>query len=930
MEQPPEAGAGATRVEPLPAMDALREDVHTLGDIVGQVVREQAGERIFGLVETVRLAAIEARAEGRADVDRERALLEWAEAQSTADLTLIVRAFTVYFHLINVAEQHHRVRRLYERERSDAPLPESIEAAVALLRERGVTETEISALLPVLVVRPVFTAHPSEVRRPTLLQHLDRCMALLVEHDVFKANPRRRRAIADALRAEITLLWQTAETRSERPGVLDEVQSVVRVLSGTVYDVAPQAQRTLLTAVLGGERALPPSPEAHPFLRPGSWVGGDRDGNPFVTPDVTVAAARLGRTAVLRRYHDDVQAIGRDLSISQRLVGASPQLLASLERDLAALGAQPVPQWADEPYRRKCGLIAERLRRTAEDEPGGYSTPDALLADLRLMRTSLLAHRSERVAGSALWDLEVRVRTFGFSLCELEVRQHAARFAAAVGELLQLHGSGSYADLSEHERAELLERSLALSPLAVLPAALSAETRQTLATFRAIAAIQDRQGEAACQTVIISMCHAPSDVLAVLVLARETGLFSWDGPDAPSETCRARIDIVPLFEEVEELRSSARVMEALLASPAYRAALRARGWQQQIMLGYSDSNKDAGYLAATWETYRAQESLARMARSAGLGLELFHGRGGAVGRGGGPMGRAILARPPEARLPTLKVTEQGEVIFARYSHPEIAERHFEQMIHALLRSALEPAEGDPPDEWVRTMERLASRSREVYQRHIKNAPEFLRYFREATPFPELASLNLASRPVSRGGSQTLTLADLRAIPWGFSWTQTRANVPGWFGLGTAIEEEIAAGGVERLRAMYAGWRFFATAMDNAQRSLGIADMPTVRRYTTLATDGSAQLDLLDAEYARSVRAVLRVTGQQTLLERSSVLARSIRLRNPYVDALHVAQIALLRRYRAQTTGGQGEDAAPLLDAIHHSINGIAAGLQETG
>lgn len=935
-----ESSALARRA-PIAAMDALREDVRMLGDLVGQVVREQAGERIFALVEEVRHAAIAARDAAPPDAERERSLLQWAERQSTADLTSIVRAFSIYFHVINAAEQNHRVRRLYEREHDDAPLPESISAAVATLREHGISQERLTALLPMLRVRPVFTAHPSEARRPTLLLHLEHCATLLAEYDRFRENPRRRRAIQETLRAVITLLWQTAETRSERPSVLDEVQSVLRVLAGTVYDVAPQAQRTLTSAILNAPWGTLPAPESASFLQPGSWVGGDRDGNPFVTPEVTIAAARLARAAILRRYIEEAQAIGRDLSVSLRLTGASDALLSSLEHDRVALGVLPVAQWADEPYRRKCGIIAERLRRTAEDEPGAYPNEDALLADLRIIRESLLAHCGQRLAGGRLWDLEERVRTFGFRLCELEIRQHSARFHSAVAELLQLARAIPYDTLDEAGRAARLESALASAPVAAPSAALSPETRQTLATFDAIRAIQQRHGEAACRTVIISMCRAPSDVLAVLLLAREAGLFDWDGAVA-----HASIDIVPLFEEIGELRQSAPILAALLRSAAYRAALRARDWRQQVMIGYSDSNKDAGYLAAAWETYRAQEALARFAAEQGLALELFHGRGGAVGRGGGPMGRAILARPPHARFPTLKVTEQGEVIFARYSHAVIAERHFEQILHALLRSALEPPESDPPAEWTAAMDRLAVRSREVYRRQIKENPAFLRFFRDATPFPELASLNLASRPVSRQGRGGVdepppSLNDLRAIPWSFSWTQTRANVPGWFGIGSALSEEIASGGLERLRAMYTGWRYFTTTMDNAQRSLGIADMPTFHRYASLASDGETQLAVVDDEYQRAVSAVLQITQQQALLERSSILARSIRLRNPYVDALHLAQIALLRRYRAAPEPAElAEEAAPssdaeaerakLLDAIHHSINGIAAGLQETG
>ncbi len=931
------------RNAPLAEMDALREDVRILGDLVGQVVREQAGDGVFALVEQVRHAAIAAR--DGAPSEAERSLLEWAEGQTTADLIGVVRAFSVYFHVINVAEQHNRVRRLYERERSAAQLAESIADAVSGLRARGVSQEQMTALLPALRVRSVFTAHPSEARRPTVLQHLEYCATLLAEYDNFRENPRRRQAILEALRAAITLLWQTADTRSERPSVLDEVHSVVRVLAGTVYDVAPQVQRTLESVVLNAPWGTLSAPEDVVFLQPGSWVGGDRDGNPFVTPEVTLAAARLARVAILRRYIEDMHAIGRDLSVSLRLIGASEALLASLEHDRVALGIIPVAQWADEPYRRKCGIIAERLRRTVEDEPGGYLSEEALLTDLRLVRESLLAYHGQRIAGSRLWDFEARVRIFGFRLCELEIRQHAMTFHAAVAELLQLSGSGPYETLDEAGRVACLEAALASPPITLPAAALSSMTRQTLATFGAVRAIQERHGEAACRTLIISMCRAPSDVLAALLLAHNAGLFHWRGsatPGTESGAAEARIDIVPLFEEVAELRNSANILDGLLRSPAYCAALRARGWRQQVMIGYSDSNKDAGYLAASWETFRAQDALARGASAHGLELELFHGRGGAVGRGGGPMGRAILARPPSARFPTLKVTEQGEVIFARYSHPVIAERHLEQVLHALLRSALEPAEDDPLAEWMETMDRLATRSREAYQWRIKDNPDFLRFFRSATPFSELASLNLASRPVSRAGSggaddPSPTLADLRAIPWSFSWTQTRANVPGWFGLGSALSEEIAHGGLERLRAMYTGWRFFSTTMDNAQRSLGIADMPTFHRYASLASAGESQLAVVDAEYQLAVDAVLTVTRQQTLLERSSMLARSIQLRNPYVDALHLAQIALLRRYRAAlapndqeaTTSAEAE-RAQLLDAIHHSINGIAAGLQETG
>ena len=910
------------RAEPI---DTLRDDVHLLGELVGEVLREQGGPDLLAAVEHARTTAIALRSRDSADLMRERGLLQWAQRQSTGRLLQLVRAFSIYFHLINLAEQRHRVRILRERARAGVALQESIAAGVAALRDEGIPFSTLQGAVQQLEVRPVFTAHPSETRRRTLLQHLARTADLIAQLDDPHATPHSRAVIQDDLRERITLLWQTAEARMEKPSVLDEVGSMLHILSGTVYTVAPQIQRSLDTAV---ERAYPYDQRTGTptFLRFGSWVGGDRDGNPMVNAEVTRAAARMARAAILQRYQEEVQALGRDLSISARLAGASPELMESIDRDRTDLGTQRVKSWADEPYRRKFGLIAERLRRTERDEPSRYHSADALLADLHLIRESLLARGGQRIARGALLDLIRRVAIFGFHFAELELRQHADRYKAAVNELLQLAGGPDYAVLDEAGRQAALERELAGARLGLPPEALSPATREALNIFRAMADIQQRNGPQACQTVIISMCRAPSDILAVLLLAREASLFSWSG----SEIASSRLDVVPLFEEIGELQSCGEILQRLGSIPVYRAALAARGNRQQVMLGYSDSNKDGGYLAATWQTYCAQSALARAAQALGIELIVFHGRGGAIGRGGGPTGRAILARPPEASIPKLKVTEQGEVIFARYGHPVIAERHFEQVISSLLLSALESSTHEPEAEWVQTMERLAATSRQHYEALVKGAPDFLAFFQQATPFPELGTLNLASRPVSRSGSAALAFDDLRAIPWVFSWTQIRANLPGWFGLGSALQAEIGNGGLERLQAMYRGWRFFAMALDNTQLSLGTADMATVRRYMTLAKNGSRVFQHITAEYEQSVSALLQITRQHELLERSPVLSRSIKLRNPYVDALHVAQIALLRRYRTLPDDTPPEERAALLDAIHHSINGIAAGLQTTG
>ncbi len=901
----------------LPA-DRLHEDVHVLGDLVGQILREQAGDRLFALVEHVRTTAIALRSQPF-DIERESTLLSWATAQSTADLAGIVRAFSVYFHVINMAEEHHRVRVLRERDQGDAPIAESIAAAVSELNAQGIGPEMVTRTVTDLSVHPVFTAHPSEARRRTILFHLEsiaRCLDIL--DDPRLSSPQRAAAQND-LRCEATLLWQTAETQTERPTALDEVQSMLGVLAGVLYDVAPRVQHTL-------EEVAPTQARA-PFLRLSTWVGGDRDGNPHVNPDVTRAAARLARRAILRRYLDDVAALGRDLSISARLIGASPELWDSLETDLLALQEQRVAAWADEPYRRKCGLIAERLNRTLRLEPEGYATPARFLADLDLMRTSLQAHRGQRIADGALRDLITRARLFGFHLAEIEVRQHAERHTAAVAELLRLASGEDYAALDQSERTARLSQMLYGPPFALPRDALSPATRDVLETLSAIVDIQLQQGPQACQTYIISMSRSASDVLAVQLLAREVGLFRWDGV----HPALAKLDIVPLFEEVEELERCGSILSTLFAVPAYRAALAARGMRQQVMIGYSDSNKAAGYVAATWHTYRAQADLARTATAAGVRLQIFHGRGGAVGRGGGPMERAIQARPASARFPELKVTEQGEVIFARYGHRAIAERHFNQIIYGLLLSALGRAEVPPAAEWVATIERLVERSRAAYMQLTQIDHSFLSFFRQVTPFSELSSLNIASRPVSRSGTVPERLDDLRAIPWSFSWTQVRANLPGWYGLGTALEYEIAENNLGQLQSMYQGWRFFATAIDNAQRSLGIADMRTFRRYLSLARPGeTTYADRIFAEFDRSVAAVLQVTKQQELLEHTSTLARAIRLRNPYLDALHVAQIALLQRLHALPESSTPEERAALLDVIHHSINGIAVGLQTTG
>ncbi|MFN0073590.1 MAG: phosphoenolpyruvate carboxylase, partial [Chloroflexota bacterium] len=899
------ASSPPPRAEPI---DRLRDDVHLLGSLVGDVLREQGGDELFQSVEHIRRGAIAARSSDPPDAAAFANLVTWMSEQPTGRLLEIVRAFGVYFHLINLAEQHHRLRIIRQRATAGETIAESISAGLAAAQQSGHPPERISNALAALQIHPVLTAHPSETRRRTLLQHLETVSTLINRLDDPRITPDEQAATLDELRARITLIWQTSEVRQERPTVLDEVQSVLFVLGGPLLQAISTVQAELdrWQASLGTDDHLP----MRPAIRVGSWVGGDRDGNPSVTPEITRATARLARATILRHYRDALSELGRDLSISGRLVGASEALLTSLDQDLRELAVQPVRAWADEPYRRKLGLINERLRRSEDGRAGGYTDASELCANLTLIAQSLMEHNAGRIATGPVRAILRQVEIFGFHLAELEVRQHSDRHTSAVAELLGLLGVSGYESFSEQDRIAALENRLAGPPLSIMPDALTAGTRETLSTFEAIRDVQDMSGAHACQTYVISMCRSESDVLAVLLLARESGLFTWDG----NESATSRLDVVPLFETIQELKTAGEIMARLLNRRPYRAALRARGNRQQVMVGYSDSNKDGGYLTSAWETFRAQKRLDDALRPNAIELTVFHGRGGAIGRGGGPTTRAIHAQPPEiARTGVFKLTEQGEIVTARYANRDLAARHLEQIIHAMLAAVLDEADQEQPPAWIEAMDELATSSHRAYETLIRKTDGFLDLFHQMTPFPELASLNLASRPVSRWSSNTTTasLDELRAIPWVFSWTQARTNLPGWFGLGTALSAALQRERLATLQDMYQHWPFFAATIDNAQVSLGTADLATARQYARLASVPAA-FDVIEQEYGRTVASVLCITGEPALLGEQSLLARSIRLRNPYVDALHLAQITLLKRIRALPPGGEVQERATLL------------------
>jgi phosphoenolpyruvate carboxylase len=908
-------------------IERLRNDVRFLGQLLGDTLVEQAGPDILALVERVRSEAISARDRGE---PVNQTLVNTVTGLSYEQMAALVRAFTLYFYLVNAAEENYRLWSLRQRMLANPARlrPESIAATIEALREMGITRDALQAFLRRLKIRPVLTAHPSEARRRTILQHLQQVSRLIAELD----RTQDREKVLEELAEVATQLWQTDELRVSRPTPLDEIRTGLFIFDRTLFDVVPQIYRDLERALT---RFYPGEPFQIPaFLKFSTWIGGDRDGNPAVTNQVTLEALALQRETVLRRYRADVADLSQSMSSSVRRVGVSAALLDLIAREAEQLGnrgQQILGEYPVEPYRQMLGLIDERLRLTEENLVGGYASVDELLTQLDEIANSLCEHRGQRIAAGAFADLRWRVRVFGFHLAEMEIREHSSRHAEALAEILAATGvCANYLSLSSEEQTKLLMREI-INPRPLIPSELrfSPGTVRVVELFRTIRLAQERFGADAIRRYVVSMTHSPADVLAVVLLAKEAGLLDLREGRSP----QASIQVVPLFEGIEDLSESPETLRALFTIGPYRRLVTATGDVQEIMLGYSDSNKDGGYLAANVQLYEAQEPLADACTEFGVQIELFQGRGGAIGRGGGPMGRAIAAMSPRALNARLKYTEQGEVIFTRYGNPGIAHRHLEQVVYWTMMAGLAPqhpaATGEQFALWQATLKDLAERSLLAYRVLIDQTPGFERYFREATPFPEIAQHAIASRPVSRSTSGQL--ADVRAIPWGFSWTQCRVNLPGWYGVGSGVESYLSAHPNNQglLAAMYQGWPVFRSIVDNCQVSLATADMAVARLYRDAVADRAlAQriFTLIVDEYERSRRAVVAITGQRVLLGESSILLQSIRLRNPYVDPLNVVQATLLRT--VHQGGFYGDRRA--VDLILQTINGIAAGVQTTG
>ncbi|CAG1003141.1 phosphoenolpyruvate carboxylase [Burkholderiales bacterium] len=923
----------ASRSLPAVADDAdkdrpLREDTRLLGRILGDVLRLQAGEAGFARIEAIRQTAIRFRRGEGAEADAARAELSaLLDGMPIAQVLDVVRAFSYFSHLANIAEDVHQNRRRRAHAMAGSPPQRgSIAAAISELTAEGVDAAAIVRWCEVARVSPVLTAHPTEVQRKSILDAERGIAELVSRRDRMSLSPVESADVERRLRRRVLGLWQTAMLRLSRLQVVDEIENGLAYYRYTFLDELPKLlvdfASTLGRDAAGGELLSP-------FLRMGSWIGGDRDGNPHVTAQTLWQAVRAQSAVAFGHYLEQAHRLGGELSLSTRLVRPTGALVA-----LAQSAHDTNPHRQDEPYRQALIGIYARLAATARQKSAvtlprpphvelpPYETPEAFAADLATIAGSLASHGAASLAEERLLPLRYAVAAFGFHLASVDLRQNADVHEVVVGEILARAGvADDYASLDEPVRVALLAEELASPrPLRSPFVAYSERTASELAIVDAAADVHAGYGAEAVPHYVISRCRSVSDLLEVAVLLKSAGLVR-DG--------RSALDIVPLFESIDDLERAGGIMREALALPAWRRLVAARGNRQEVMLGYSDSNKDGGYLAANWALYRAERDLVDAFGTAGVTLALFHGRGGTVGRGGGPSFDAILAQPKGSAAAGLRLTEQGEIIASKYSDPELGRRNLETLVAAALEAGLSDAEqlGDRADAYYRAMDELSAHALRAYRALVYETPGFVEYFRASTPIAEIVDLNLGSRPASRTASTRIE--DLRAIPWVFSWSQCRLMLPGWYGVGGAIAawRRDRPDALALLREMYARWPFFASVLSNMAMVLSKTDLAVASRYANLVPDPVLRADVFSriaGEHARTLEALASISGQAHPLADNPTLERSLRNRVPYLDPLNHLQIELLTRFR----GGQTDERTRR--AIHLTINGLAAGLRNSG
>ncbi len=920
----------------------LIDDIRLLGRMLGDVIREQEGSAAFELIEQVRKLSVAFRRD--ADAEADKALKKLLKSLSADETVRVIRAFTYFSHLANLAEDRHHIRRRIVHERAGNTQEGSIEVALSRLRWAGIAPKVIAQTLASSYVSPVLTAHPTEVQRKSILDAERDIAQLLTARDDIKTQallyaaskdaltPRELAANEALLRARVMQLWQTRLLRFSKLTVADEIENALSYYESTFLREIPRIYADL-------ERELGNYPVAS-FLRMGQWIGGDRDGNPNVSAQTLEYALRRQSEVALRHYLTEVHYLGGELSISARLVEVSPEMQA-----LATRSPDPSEHRVDEPYRRALTGMYARLAATLKDLTGGdaarhavapqnaYALAEDFLADLRVIQASLAAHHGAALVAQRLHPLIRAVEVFGFHLATVDLRQSSDKHEEVVAELLAVaRVEANYSALDEDAKRKVLLGLLNdARPLRVMGTDYSDHARAELAIFEAAKTMRARFGVQAIRHYIISHTETVSDLLEVLLLQKEVGLVR----GTLDQSAVADLIVVPLFETIEDLRNAAPIMRDFYALPGVAKLLQRSGAEQDIMLGYSDSNKDGGIFTSNWELYRAEIALVELfdelANSHNITLRMFHGRGGTVGRGGGPSYQAILAQPPGTVRGQIRLTEQGEVIGSKYANPEIGRRNLETLVAATLEATLLQPTKPATKAFLQAASELSVASMGAYRALVYDTAGFTDYFFGSTPIREIAELNIGSRPASRKPSQKIE--DLRAIPWGFSWGQCRLTLPGWFGFGAAVDAFVNTAGEDPkarlalLQKMYRDWPFFRTLLSNMDMVLAKSDLALASRYSELVSDARLRKKIftaIEAEWQRTADALTRITGDKTRLAGNESLQRSIRHRFPYIDPLHHLQVELVRRYRA------GQSDQRVQTGIHISINGISAGLRNTG
>ncbi|WP_203287461.1 phosphoenolpyruvate carboxylase [Metabacillus sp. cB07] len=901
---------------------ALRRDVKFLGNMLGDVLVHQGGQPLLEMVEKIR----EMTKSLRSHAD-ESIYADLKAEISTLDPELrkqVIRAFAVYFHLVNIAEQNHRIRRRreYQFQEDSGKQPGSLEHAVASLKENGVSSEVIQQLLKTLSLELIITAHPTEATRRSVLEIHKRIAGLLHSLDQPIHTERERAELEDRLFNEVVILWQTDELRDRKPTVMDEVANGLYYFDETLFEVLPQIHQELelcLSKNYPGQEWHVPN-----FLRFGSWIGGDRDGNPNVTPEITWKTLTKQRALALRKYRESLKVLRKRLSQSTKRVAVSDELLASVQEETPLLSKGERWQVEHEIYRCKLTIM---LKKLDQQQAFCYRSSDQLLQDLKMIQQSVLLHHPKGYELKSLQKLIRQVELFGFHLATLDIRNHSGEHEAAIKEIFHsVNLAEDYSSLPEEKKMQLLQDVLQdPRPLVSFKENYSKETQDVLDVFHMIRRAHKEFGTRSIEVYLISMTQSASDLLEVMVLAKEAGIYRLH-PDGRIES---RLNVAPLLETIDDLVAGPKIMEQLFQLDFYQKHLSEQNNLQEIMLGYSDGSKDGGTLTANWKLYKAQQEIHDMAKHYNVRLKFFHGRGGSLGRGGGPLNRSLLSQPAETLGDGVKITEQGEVLSSRYGLYDIAYRSLEQAASTLITAAAHVStEAEQSNirtgEWEKEMDEISSVSLSKYQELVFKDPDFLTYFKEATPLPELGALNIGSRPMSRKGSERFE--DLRAIPWVFAWTQSRQLLPAWYAAGTGLSE----GNLDNLKQMYKKWPFFRSTIDNLQMALLKADLMAAREYLAMVENKHAAERIfndIETEYVQTKKALLAITGQNELMDHIPNIQESVRLRNPYVDPLSFLQVDVISKLRKTD---EESDAGELLSEVLLTINGIAAGLRNTG